>query len=83
MVERRLRAHLVKSNAERLGGVKGANNRIGDTRQPARLLSSDFLLVPAHEHMFANQQDGHTDGDCPIWESLDYPIGHSSLVAGS
>jgi hypothetical protein len=55
VVEGRLGADLVKANAERLGGIEPADDRIlGEARKPARLLVLfDPLLIPAHEHMFA------------------------------
>jgi hypothetical protein len=41
-----------------LWGIECADNRIAEeTRQPARVLLLDSLLVPSHEHMFAYPMD--------------------------
>ena len=59
MVQSRLSSHLVETDAERLGGIEGADDHIlGETRKPAALLLVDGLTIPAHEHMFAQEADG-------------------------
>ena len=57
MIERRLGTHLVKADAERLGGVEGANGVDRQARQRPLGLRLDRLLIPSHEHMFAYAMD--------------------------